>query len=214
LNPDFGLMRSTSPFISMILLLNSVLLWKPIWPARGTWGMTRLGTHGPMDATALLDFLAFRASILIPHLLTGPWKPLPFVTPMISMPSLGPKTSFTDTVWPSRPLAYSSWSSIDPPDTGISKRSGAFCERLESLGWDAAMTLISATLSIFSFISFSLLSGWGSVAKVILLCRSLGWFCIQASVIACRPSWVFLYARIATTSIGGVSITVAAAFTS
>src|SRR4030065_1132549 len=55
--PPFGVTSFPSLPIFNIRLLNSVLWWKPICPARAVEDMTVCGFHGPRVATPLFVFL-------------------------------------------------------------------------------------------------------------------------------------------------------------
>ena len=100
-------------------------------------------------ATPRLVFRALCWSMVTPHRLTGPWKPLPVVTAAMSVycPSL--KTSSAVTVLPSRVFAYSSCWGMDAPPTSISVMSGFFFGRLVCLGCVAVITRRLVVLSRF-----------------------------------------------------------------
>ena len=90
--------------------------------------MVLAGVHGPIEPTclALLLLAALPYWILTPNLLTGPWKPLPLVTAMVSTCSPSEKESAGFTSLPSKLRANSNLSSTDLPPIPHSIISGFF----------------------------------------------------------------------------------------
>ena len=165
-------------------------------------------------ATPRLVFLPLCWRIATPQRFTGPWKPLPVVIAAMSVywPSL--KTSSAVTVLPRSVFAYSSCWGIVAPPISISFMSGFFLARLVCLGCVAMTRRILVVLSRFLSMSCIIASVAKFSGRTSLRSSMAGGFFIQTSVKCLRPYGVFVYVRIPTMRIGGVSITVAGRTTS